>query len=807
MSPASAEAHLNAPPRIHVVEDERIVALDLRASLEDLGYQVTGISSSEQQAVDDVLKHRPDLVLMDINLGRGGDGITAGRRVLSEQSIPVVYLTAYAAQDTIDRAGEVAPYGYLLKPVEVRELNATIRIALARRRHEQAALRLQDRLGMALEAAQLGVIEISDDGCSFLVYGPVGDSLGLATEQDRDAFLAGLDDESRRGLAALLAPGSELHRLLRWQLPGGTAGARWLDLHARHFDAEGRTIGMLRDVSDEVEAANQLRQAGVVFASAADAIAILDADGRILSVNPSFESMTGWVAAEVRGQAPHALLQARRSVDQFSGAATRRVRHREVSCRRKDGSCFPAWEHTAEVLDTQGRRSHQVLTFSDISALREAEGQVRHLAYHDALTGLGNRHQLDQLLETLLADYENTQQGFSLLFLDLDGFKTLNDSMGHDQGDLLLRAIARQLRARLRDGDFTARLGGDEFIVVVRETEAAALLTLADKLLEACRQPVALSSAEPVSVSASVGVAILPLHATSAAGLVKAADSAMYAAKAAGRNCARLFSADMAEHAQRRLALEQGLHRALISGRGLALHWQPVVDTRTARLLGVEALMRWQSPQLGQIAPDVFIPLAEVCGLILELGRWVLNQALAQLADWRQRGVQVQRIAVNVSAQQLAEPGFAAELQSLLQTHGVAPTELELEVTESTLQSLPQVRQRLSELRALGVELALDDFGTGFSSLSSLKNLPLTRLKVDRSFVRDLTHSSKDFAIVHTIVELAQALQLSTTAEGVELPQQREMLQRLGVDACQGWLFAKALPGPELERWLAVDRR
>lgn len=806
MSGQAAEAPRNPPPRIHVVEDERIVALDLRASLEDLGYQVTGISASEQQAVADVQQHRPDLVLMDINLGRGGDGINAGRRVLSEQSIPVVYLTAYAAQDTIDRAGEVAPYGYLLKPVEVRELNATIRIALARRRHEQAALRLQARLRMALEAAQLSVIEMSDDGCSFVVDGPARELLDAAARQERDAFLAGLDDESRRGLAALLAPGSALHSVLRWQAPGST-DARWLDLHARHFDNEGRAVGMLRDVSDEVEAANQLRQAGVVFASAADAIAILDAEGRFLSVNPSFESMTGWRADEVSGLVPHSLLQARRSADQQAVQSSGRVRHREVSCQRKDGSSFPAWEHIAEVLDAKGRRTHQVLTFSDISALREAEGRVRHLAYHDALTGLGNRHQLDQLLENLLAEYESTRQGFSLLFLDLDGFKTLNDSMGHDQGDLLLRAIAKALRARLRDGDFTARLGGDEFIVLVRETEPLALLSLADKLLEACRQPVPLGSGEPVAVSASIGIASLPAHASSAAGLIKAADSAMYAAKAAGRNCARLFSADMAEHAQRRLALEQGLHRALSGAHGLALHWQPVVDTRSARLLGVEALLRWQSPQLGQVAPDVFIPLAEECGLILELGRWVLDQALGQLADWRRRGVAVPTIAVNVSAQQLAEPGFAAALQATLQAHGCAPTELELEVTESTLQSLPQVRQRLAEVRALGVALALDDFGTGFSSLSSLKTLPLTRLKVDRSFVRDLTHSSKDYAIVHTVVALAQALQLSVTAEGVELPQQRELLQRLGVEACQGWLFARALPADELERWLAAGRR
>ncbi len=802
MSAQTAEMRSSSEPlRIHVVEDERIVALDLRSSLEDLGYQVTGISASEQQAVADVSQHRPDLVLMDINLGRGGDGVNAGRRILSEQSIPVIYLTAYAAQDTIDRAGEVAPYGYLLKPVEVRELNATIRIALARRRHEQATLRLQERLRLALEAAQLGVIEMSAD--SFMVYGPVRDTLGLAAEEDRDSFFAGLDGESRQGLAELLAPGSALHRVLRWQ-GQGRGVPRWLDLHARHVDGEGRVIGMLRDVSEEVEAADRLRQAGVVFASAADAIAILDEQGCILSVNPAFESLTGWQAAEVRGRQPEEVLHARRSSDHLSTSPSRRVRHREVSCRRKDGSHFPAWEHTADVIDAQGRRSHQVLTFSDISALREAESRVRHLAYHDALTGLGNRHQLDQTLEALLAEYESEQQGFALLFLDLDGFKTLNDSLGHAQGDALLRATAQQLRGRLRASDFAMRMGGDEFVVVVRETDEAALMALATKLLDACRQPVPLAGVEPVSISASIGVAMLPRHASDAASLIKAADSAMYAAKASGRNCVRLFSAEMAEHAQRRLALEQGLRRA-IAGQGLALHWQPVVGCGDGRLLGVEALLRWNSAQLGQVPPDVFVPLAEETGQILELGAWVLEQALTQFAAWQRAGVPVPGIAVNVSAQQLAEPGFAAAVAATLQRHGVAAEALELEITESTLQSVPQVRQRLAELRALGVALALDDFGTGYSSLSSLKTLPLTRLKIDRSFVRDLAHNSKDFAIVHTVVELAQALQLGITAEGVELPQQQLLLQRLGVEACQGWLFAKALPAEELLRWL--DRR
>ncbi len=414
--------------RILVVEDERIVALDLRNALRDLGFVVLGISASEAEACEQARALRPDLVLMDINLGRGGDGVTAAQCIARELDIPVVYLTAYAGVEHLERASQMPPYGYLLKPIEVRELNATLHMAVARHRLDRERLRQQ-------------------------------------------------------------------------------------------------------------------RQAGQVFEASADAIAVLDPEDRVQAVNPAFEALTGWTLDEVRGRQPAEFLHARRAGDRVVTAGG--TRHGEVVCRRRDGSFFPAWEHLAEVRDADGRLTQRVLTFSDISPLRQQSGQIHHLAFHDPLTGLPNRHQFEQQLQAMLARYERCGEGFSLLFLDLDGFKAVNDSLGHAQGDRLLQTVAQRLRACLRQQDFAARLGGDEFVVLVAGTQPEMLAQVAHKLLAACREPFELDAR--AQLSASVGVASLPLHATGVQELVEAADVAMYAAKQSGRDAVRFHSAALGQ--------------------------------------------------------------------------------------------------------------------------------------------------------------------------------------------------------------------------------------------------------------------
>ncbi|MBN8504771.1 MAG: EAL domain-containing protein [Burkholderiales bacterium] len=788
--------------KVLLVEDERIVALDLKMSLEDMGYVVTGMGASEDEAVRMAIDHQPDMVLMDINLGAGGDGINAAQRIMTDLDIPVVYLTAYDTQETIDRANAVAPYGYLIKPVEMGDLHATIQVATARHRDQAMRQRLEQRLRLALDAAQMGVFEFHRHSDAITLDGHLPEHLGdlpRGFSMPREDFMSRFTAEDRTQFTALWQSGGVAHSVVRWS--GWDEQPLWLEVHACHFESEQRVVGVFRDVTESVESANRLRQAAVVFESAAEAIAILDPEGAVISVNPAFQALTGWLGSEVVGRNADAFLHQRRAGDR-SNSLTQGAQHGEVLCQRKDNTQFPAWEHTADVRDESGQVTHRVLSFSDISALRQAEVRIRHLAFHDPLTGMGNRHYLETLLIDWQAQFEAEGRGFGALFIDLDGFKVINDTLGHDQGDALLQILATRLGACLRADDFVARLGGDEFVVLARTTESDTLGALAAKLLSICRSPVTLDKGATVQVSASIGIATLPQHALTWGHLLKAADSAMYAAKVDGRDRIRFFSEDLAQQAMAQLSLEQGLRLALGSQQ-LRLHYQPVVDMRSGRLTGVEALLRWHSPDMGAVSPDRFIPVAEDTGLIVPIGAWVIDQALTQMARWRADGLPIPRMAVNVSVRQLREPGFAGELAERLLAHGLPAGCLEVEITESALHHVEHCQQRLADIQALGVQVALDDFGTGFSALSSLRDLPLNRLKVDKSFVRELGHNVRDAAILHAVVELGRSLNLGLTAEGVERPDQRSTLLAMGVTECQGWLYAKAMPPAELAAWAA----
>lgn len=799
-------AVLSESPRIYIVEDEGIVALDLSDNLSSLGFDVAGVAASESDALRGVDATRPDMVLMDINLGRGGDGIRAAQQIRERFGIPVIYLTAYAEPETLSRAGATTPYGYLLKPFEMRELNATLRMALAKHAEDRAIARGQQRLRLALDAANLGVMEYFPD--SQLVeldghYQPLAEQQARGFCLPRDEFLAHLDEVSRDKLRALLTPGAAIHCVAQWR--GEDGSALWLEIHACHFDAERKVVGVFRDVTAKVRSDTLLRQAAVVFESAADAILILDAQGLVISANPAFESMTGWPCAEVIGRRPGDFLYARRRDDRHELALPA---HQltdwsgEVTCRRKDLGSFPAWEHIAPVVNETGQLTHRVLSFSDISALRRAERHIHHLAFHDPLTGLGNRNYLDQCLQELQASQEEQSSPYGVLFIDLDGFKLINDTLGHAMGDELLIALARRLVASLRSSDIAIRLGGDEFVVLVRQAREEDFYHLAEKLLAIFRLPVTIGSAERIQVSASIGIAMLPQHVMDGAALIKAADSAMYAAKAGGRNRYEVFTDSLAVQSERRLRIEQGLRRALGSPQ-LSVHWQPVVDLRDGRLLAAEALVRWDSPELGRVAPDEFIAVAEDSGVIQDLGRWIITEALNQFAAWRAAGVAPPCIAVNVSARQFKDNELQPLLASLLQSLQLPAEAVEIELTESTLQSVESSQGRMTALRELGLRLALDDFGTGFSSLSMLRHLPLTRVKIDKSFVQGLGEHDSDQAVVRAIMALAASLQLEVTAEGVETEAQREHLLALGVQACQGWLYARAMPAMEFQAWTA----
>lgn len=435
--------------------------------------------------------------------------------------------------------------------------------------------------------------------------------------------------------------------------------------------------------------------------------------------------------------------------------------------------------------------------------LSNAIATIQEMATHDSLTGLPNRVSLSETLHHALLRAQRERLRVALLFIDLDHFKAINDTLGHPTGDQLLREVARRMRSAVRESDLVARLGGDEFVVMVDNAgDHDALATLAGKILAAIHAPMVLQGHD-VRISASIGLAQYPDAGKDVASLLANADLAMYRAKELGRNRLSEYSVELGASAVERFEVEKGLRRAIDQGE-FRLHYQPKIDFRSGRMLGVEALIRWHHPQLGVLAPDRFIPVAEANGFIVQIGQWVIEEACAQLVKWQRSGHPDFSVAVNLSAVQLTDPGMVPHLAATLANSGADPSLLELELTESTvMQNIASAVQLLHELRKLGVRLSIDDFGTGYSSLSYLKELPVDTLKVDRSFVKDLAHNRDDLAITRAVIAMAHGLSMRVVAEGVEHKEQFDMLRDEGCDEFQGFYCRPAVESVELERLLS----
>jgi diguanylate cyclase (GGDEF)-like protein/PAS domain S-box-containing protein len=465
---------------------------------------------------------------------------------------------------------------------------------------------------------------------------------------------------------------------------------------------------------------------------------------------------------------------------------------------RPDGALRHVQMRVYLVRDGAGQFVRRAGIVQDVTERKEQEARIEHLAYHDALTGLPNRTMLTDRLAQALAQAQRRELESAVLFIDLDRFKLVNDSLGHAAGDALLQEVARRLRAALREDDTVARVGGDEFQVVLPQisgpTDAA---HVAEKLMNVLAVPFMLEGQE-LHVTASLGLSLFPRDGTTGDLLLKYADMALYAAKGEGRNAYRFFSPEMNAHAHGRLRLENDLRRAIDRGE-LELHYQPQLDLATGRVNAIEALVRWRHPTKGLVSPNAFIPMAEETGLVLGLGEWVLNEACRQVAHWHARGLGPLRVAVNISARQLQRPGLDGAVRRALAASGLPPPCLELEITESSMMLDPHHAQGvLQSLRELGVQLSIDDFGTGWSSLAYLKRLPLDRLKIDRSFIGGIPQDVDDAAIVETIIVMTHKLGLRVIAEGVETAAQRQQLLEQGCDEMQGFLLARPVPAAEL---------
>jgi len=561
-------------------------------------------------------------------------------------------------------------------------------------------------------------------------------------------------------------------------------------------------VGIARDVSERSRVDEQLRIAATAF-EAQEGIVILDADKRILRVNHAFVEMTGHVADEVVGKTPRQIARDPRAGELLSAIADCVARdgfwRGELPAQRSSGEFFPTWTTVATVRGAVGETTHYVVTMTDVTERKRAEKEIVNLAYYDRLTGLPNRRLLRDRLEQALAGSARNGRHGALLFIDLDNFKLVNDTSGHEVGDQLLVEVARRLEACLGAAGGAARVGGDEFVALIEDLsenrqEAAALAKkTGETILAALNVPYGLPSGVRHS-SPSIGVAMFSGGGDTCEEMLKQADIAMYEAKAAGRNALRFFDPDMQATLASRAEAEAAL-RIAIRERRFVLHYQPQVDC-DGEWVGAEALLRWAHPERGLVAPNEFIPLAEETGLILPIGRWVLETACERLKVWagRRRSRDL-HLSVNVSARQFSQPDFVEQIAATLRATGAPAERLVLELTESVvLDDVEGAADKMNALKALGVGFAVDDFGTGYSSLTYLTRLPLDQIKIDRSFVRNLPGNANDAAVAHTIITLAESLGLAVIAEGVETEAQRRFLERHGCLSFQGFLFGKPMP-------------
>jgi diguanylate cyclase (GGDEF)-like protein/PAS domain S-box-containing protein len=682
------------------------------------------------------------------------------------------------------------------------------------RRAEEELAEMSARLRAALEATADGILLI-DRGGAILNMNQRFAQLwqipaALLVGHDDDAihdYLAGcmVDPCAYRARLREICPDADDETFDLLQLADG----RSLERKSRPARQRNLVIGRVfsfTDVTERRKLETRLKLAASVFTHAHEGIMITDANATIVDVNDTFTQITGYTRDEVIGRNARILSSGRQKADFYASMwqelKARGHWHGELWNRRSNGELYAEKLNIAAVRDADGASQHYVALFSDITALKEHQRQLEHMAHYDALTGIPNRVLLADRLRQAIAQTRRRQRLMAVAYLDLDGFKAVNDVHGHEAGDQLLIAIARRLKEVLREGDTLARLGGDEFVAVLTDLGSTAECELiVARLLKAAATPVHIKN-HTLKLSASLGVTLYPQDGSDADTLLRHADHAMYQAKQTGKNRYHLFDPERDRETQsHRESIEQ-MAQALARSE-FVLHYQPRVNMRTGEVVGAEALLRWQHPQRGLLLPGEFLPLIEGNELIAHIGDWVLDQALAQMAAWRRAGLDL-AVSVNIAAIHLQQEGFQTRLEEKLAAHpDVSAQRLELEVLETAaLEGVVRVSQVIEACQALGVNFSLDDFGTGYSSLTYLKRLPATLLKIDRSFVHDMLWDTEDLAIVEGVIGLATAFRRAVIAEGVETAAHGRLLLRLGCELAQGFGIARPMPPQQLAHWV-----
>ena len=666
----------------------------------------------------------------------------------------------------------------------------------------------EERLRLALDATRDGLWDWDVSRRKVFFSEGYARLLGLTPQtlgDTREDWAARLHpDDVERALHALNAELSDQPYENIYRLRHTDGSYRWIHSRGRLLRDENgqpqRFIGIASDITQQRAIDDSLRQAAAVFDATQEGVLVTDAEQRIVHVNPAFSRITGYSSEEILGQHP-TLLKSGRHDAAFYHSLWHALQNRgawsgEVWNRRKSGEIYPQWQCIRVIHDEQGRVSHYVAVFSDITALKRSQRELDYLAHHDPLSNLPNRLLFTERVAHALERSKLEELRGAVLLIDLDHFKHINESLGHNVGDLLLKGVGERLQQGLPSGSTLARLGGDEFGLLSENcADAAQAAELAQRLLRSLETPFRLDGHE-LYIGASIGISLFPEDADSVEQILRNADSALFKAKSSGREGYAFYVQELTDYARQRVELASSLRHAL-DNQELRVYYQPLHDLRDGRQVGMEALVRWQHPQRGLIPPGEFIPIAEDNGMIGIIDTWVLEQACQQMVRWNAEGYSLDFVAVNVSSRLFSRGELDVKVAQVLAETGLPAEQLELEVTESAIMEDPDAAQKLLlSLRALGVRLAIDDFGTGYSSLARLKRLPVDKLKLDQSFVRGLPDDPEDAAIARAVIALGQSLGLKVLAEGIEQPAQADFLRELGCNYGQGYHFGRPQPVP-----------
>jgi diguanylate cyclase (GGDEF)-like protein/PAS domain S-box-containing protein len=815
--------------RIMIVEDEGIIAMDIRNQLEAFGYEVVATAFTGGQAISLAIEHCPDLIMMDIVIKGSMDGITAAKTIVGSLDIPVIFLTAYSDPETLERAKLVGAYGYLIKPFRPDELHSSIEVALYKHKLEQRLKESEQWFAKTLHCISDAIIATDTQG-KIQFMNPIAEQLTgwrleqvegtniseimtLLAEPDRTTIENPVITTLNYGTVTGLGGATLLINQAKTEIPIDDGAAPILDDNGKLLGA----VLVFRDITERRQIENRLRESEERFHSAFDlaaiGMALIALNGRILQVNDSLCTIFGYSKPELLKSN---LKKLTHNNDNHSNDLDHRLHKllsNELASFQIELECYHeivgkrVWAllSASLVRNVTDEPQYFIIQIQDITDRKYAEHQLIYIAHHDPLTGLLNRAQFHDRFAQALSSVRRNETKLALLYLDLDRFKLINDALGHKIGDLLLQAVSDRLKRSLRTNDILARLGGDEFIVVLTDIHRIDEVgSIAQKLIDILTQPFSLENNDIV-ITASIGISIYPEDGNDSHTLQMNADAAMYLAKERGKNNYQYYTMEMTTQSRERMMIERGLRDALTQDQ-LKLHFQPQVDSAGGRVGSVEALVRWQHPEWGLVYPARFISVAEETGLIVPIGAWVLRAACLQAKTWQENNGPFTQVAVNLSPRQFLEPDLFETIKQILVETRLNPSSLGLEITESAVMQDPErTLFVLQQLHDFGVHLSIDDFGTGYSSLTYLRQFPVHTVKIDRSFVRDIPVNENSMTLVRAIIALSHELTLKVTAEGVETEDQLTFLKAQQCDRLQGYLFCRPVSAEQLEAEFLSD--